>query len=57
MIGYYDPMGLADLDLWGQGEEASIGARALDRAIHTLHARLLRRCSHSSGPMRGGTRG
>ena len=25
MIGFYDPMGLADLDLWGQGEEASIG--------------------------------
>merc|ERR1719198_2197908 len=24
VIGYYDPMGLADLDLWGQGEEASI---------------------------------
>jgi hypothetical protein len=24
VLGYYDPMGLADLDLWGQGEEASI---------------------------------
>ena len=24
MLGYYDPIGLADLDLWGQGEEASI---------------------------------
>jgi len=24
VIGFYDPMGLADLDLWGQGEEASI---------------------------------
>merc|ERR1719482_1455212 len=24
VIGYFDPMGLADLDLWGQGEEASI---------------------------------
>jgi len=25
VIGFYDPMGLSDLDLWGQGEEASIG--------------------------------
>ena len=25
IIGFYDPMGLSDLDLWGQGEEASIG--------------------------------
>merc|ERR1719473_1285523 len=24
VLGYYDPLGLADLDLWGQGEEASI---------------------------------
>jgi len=24
VLGYYDPIGLADLDLWGQGEEASI---------------------------------
>merc|ERR1719183_2790774 len=24
VLGYWDPMGLADLDLWGQGEEASI---------------------------------
>merc|ERR1719198_822097 len=24
VIGYFDPIGLADLDLWGQGEEASI---------------------------------
>mmetsp|Transcript_69014 Transcript_69014/g.189520 ORF Transcript_69014/g.189520 Transcript_69014/m.189520 type:complete len:260 (+) Transcript_69014:136-915(+) len=24
VIGYFDPLGLADLDLWGQGEEASI---------------------------------
>jgi len=24
ILGYYDPIGLADLDLWGQGEEASI---------------------------------
>merc|ERR1719454_1433062 len=24
VIGYWDPIGLADLDLWGQGEEASI---------------------------------
>ena len=29
VIGYYDPMGLADLDLWGQGEEASIGERSV----------------------------
>jgi hypothetical protein len=27
VLGYYDPIGLADVDLWGQGEEASIGAR------------------------------
>ena len=26
VLGFYDPMGLSDLDLWGQGEEASIGA-------------------------------
>ena len=32
VLGYYDPIGLADLDLWGQGEEASIGARALAAA-------------------------
>ena len=25
VLGYWDPIGLADLDLWGQGEEASIG--------------------------------
>ena len=24
VLGYYDPIGLADLDLWGQGEAASI---------------------------------
>merc|ERR1719298_313717 len=24
VLGYWDPTGLADLDLWGQGEEASI---------------------------------
>merc|ERR1719238_1773582 len=24
VLGYWDPIGLADLDLWGQGEEASI---------------------------------
>ena len=24
VLGYYDPIGLADLDLWGQGTEASI---------------------------------
>jgi len=24
VLGYYDPIGLADIDLWGQGEEASI---------------------------------
>merc|ERR1719181_2289006 len=24
VLGYFDPIGLADLDLWGQGEEASI---------------------------------
>merc|ERR1719243_3022 len=24
VIGFYDPMGLADIDLWGQGTEASI---------------------------------
>jgi len=24
VLGFYDPIGLADLDLWGQGEEASI---------------------------------
>mmetsp|Transcript_36611 Transcript_36611/g.96652 ORF Transcript_36611/g.96652 Transcript_36611/m.96652 type:complete len:262 (+) Transcript_36611:53-838(+) len=24
VLGYYDPIGLADVDLWGQGEEASI---------------------------------
>merc|ERR1719163_1791147 len=24
VLGYYDPLGLANLDLWGQGEEASI---------------------------------
>jgi len=24
VLGYYDPLGLADVDLWGQGEEASI---------------------------------
>jgi len=24
VLGFYDPMGMADLDLWGQGEEASI---------------------------------
>jgi len=25
VLGFYDPMGMADLDLWGQGSEASIG--------------------------------
>merc|ERR1719199_1950712 len=24
VLGYWDPIGLADIDLWGQGEEASI---------------------------------
>ena len=24
VLGYWDPIGLADVDLWGQGEEASI---------------------------------
>ena len=28
VLGYWDPIGLADIDLWGQGTEASIGARA-----------------------------
>lgn len=27
VLGYWDPIGLADIDLWGQGTEASIGAR------------------------------
>ena len=31
VLGYWDPIGLADIDLWGQGTEASIGARALHR--------------------------
>merc|ERR1719453_1936811 len=25
VIGYYDPLGLADLNMWDQGEEATIG--------------------------------
>jgi hypothetical protein len=29
VLGYWDPIGLANLDLWGQGEEASIGTRTL----------------------------
>ena len=29
VLGYYDPIGLAGIDLWGQGTEASIGARTL----------------------------
>ena len=29
VLGYYDPIGLADIDLWGQGEEASIGEHLL----------------------------
>ena len=33
MLGYWDPIGLADIDLWGQGTEASIGARR--RSVHT----------------------
>merc|ERR1719408_904116 len=24
VLGYWDPVGLADIELWGQGEEASI---------------------------------
>ena len=28
VLGYWDPIGLADIDLWGQGSEASIGTRA-----------------------------
>jgi len=36
VLGYYDPIGLADVDLWGQGEEASIGA----------HARIESHCVH-----------
>ena len=35
VLGYYDPIGLADVDLWGQGEEASIGAR-LHASINVL---------------------
>ncbi len=26
MVGYWDPMGLADVPLWNQDEEAVIGA-------------------------------
>ena len=38
VLGYYDPIGLADVDLWGQGTEASIGAR--DRCHSaTAHSR------------------
>ena len=29
VLGYWDPVGLANLDLWGQGEDASIGAHRL----------------------------
>lgn len=25
VVGYWDPIGLSDLNLWGQGEEATIG--------------------------------
>ena len=40
MIGFWDPMGLADLPLWNQDEEAVIGARRRSRTAQALTARL-----------------
>ena len=37
VLGYWDPIGLADLDLWGQGEEASI---AWIRHAEIKHGRI-----------------
>ena len=38
VLGYYDPLGLADVDLWGQGEEASIGARPCGKTKRCMDA-------------------
>lgn len=40
VIGFWDPMGLADLPLWNQDEEAVIGARRRSRTAQALTARL-----------------
>lgn len=37
MLGYWDPIGLADISLWGQDTEASIGAAAHDPSHAARH--------------------
>ena len=53
VLGFYDPIGLADLDLWGQGEEASIGTLSLlclPSRLLSLHFHARRSLAISSKP-------